>query len=502
MTKNNNVFNGKPIRSAYSHERSEWLFAAVDILFALTPQASSNLARKNWNTLKTRHSQLSSNCGQLKLPAADGKSYMMDVLNKAGVLALAGQLKYNKQEALVEWLTGFDKAEKKYILKHKDISVVEIELNDAGEIAATGKVLCEAHFPVGSVKDGKIDFAELCDWWSHRAIPASRDRIKEVLYEQGLSLPQQLLDKSLGLSLSDQYWICPQTENIEWAKINFFYNEFSEDVGNLLFGSPAVKDPNAISLFSPDNTSDGVLKKRWKIIDGKRCLIKGGSGSFRQEVANEVLASQICERLKIPYSPYWMLEIDGERHSVCEDFINGNTELVAAARVYKLCKKDNNTSEYDMIIAKAEELGIKGVRQRIDMMIVLDYLIVNTDRHWNNFGFVRDASTLEWLSVAPIFDSGNSMWCGELSEEINPLDISIKCKPFRGTHAKQIKLVKDFSWLCLDALDGIEAEYAEILASHVAESSKFADRSKLLCVALRKRIEMLKEVVAKQQGQK
>ena len=43
-------------------------------------------------------------------------------------------------------------------------------------------------------------------------------------------------------------------------------------------------------------------------------------------------------------------------------------------------------------------------------MIVLDYLIVNEDRHQNNFGVVRNAETLEYLGAAPIYDSGTSLW--------------------------------------------------------------------------------------------
>ena len=39
---------------------------------------------------------------------------------------------------------------------------------------------------------------------------------------------------------------------------------------------------------APDITTDGDLKKRWKIVDGKRCLIKGGSNPFRQQPFNEV----------------------------------------------------------------------------------------------------------------------------------------------------------------------------------------------------------------------
>ena len=42
-------------------------------------------------------------------------------------------------------------------------------------------------------------------------------------------------------------------------------------------------------------------------------------------------------------------------------------------------------------------------------MIVVDFIIANEDRHLNNFGLVRNANTLEWIGVAPIFDSGSSL---------------------------------------------------------------------------------------------
>ena len=57
-----------------------------------------------------------------------------------------------------------------------------------------------------------------------------------------------------------------------------------------------------MNLFSPDNTTDGNLKKKWKISAGKRVLIKGGSDPFRQEVYNEVIASLIAEKLGIDHA--------------------------------------------------------------------------------------------------------------------------------------------------------------------------------------------------------
>lgn len=503
MANSKNIFIGKPIRSVWSPENSEWFFAAIDVLMAVSGQAAYIQARKHWSVIKLRgDSQLTTNCRQLKLRAADGKSYNTDVLNKAGVLALAAQQKFTNLDVLVEWLAEFDQAEKSFILKHKDIDVIEVWLDASGLITTFGKVLNEAHLPFGTVSKNGIDYAAIRDWWKGRAIPASRDGIRDLLEPLDITFPQQLLDKSFGLSLSDQYWICPQDTKLHWADINFFYNTFSEDVGNLLFRDLAWDevDMSAISLRSPDNTSDGVLKKKWKIIDGKRCLIKGSSNLYNQEVANEVLASRICKRLGIPFVEYSMIEHDGRPYSVCEDFINGDTELVAAAQLKNLIKKDNNTSDYDSLIAKAEDLGIADARLRFDMMLTLDFIIVNIDRHYNNFGFIRDANTLEWLLVAPIYDSGTSMWCKQALDAKSTDGAEVASRPFRSKHEKQIQLVKDFSWLNLDALNGIEDEFAKILKESVLGSTEFADRHEKLCRELRKRIELLRGIVSKSQG--
>ena len=49
-------------------------------------------------------------------------------------------------------------------------------------------------------------------------------------------------------------------------------------------------------LDSPDNTSDGVLSKRWVCRNGERCLLKGGT-LLDQEPYNEVIATELFSRL-------------------------------------------------------------------------------------------------------------------------------------------------------------------------------------------------------------
>lgn len=378
-----------------------------------------------------------------------------------------------------------------YRLMHKNTAVANITLDDAScFISRVGEVHAENHVPVGiPVRKGEIDRAALNEWWKSRAIPASRQGIREALDELHLSTTQRLLDKCFGLSLSDQYWICPADSRLTWQSVNFFENAFSDDVGDILFGHGSSGEE--ISLMSPDNTSDGWLRKKWAILEGRRCLIKGGSAPAYQEPYNEVLASAVMRRLNIPHVPYTLLMQDESPYSVCEDFITPQTELISAWYVMQTRKKENHVSVYQHYLNCCEGLGIPGITDALDRMMVLDYLIVNEDRHQNNFGVVRNAETLEWLGAAPIFDSGTSLWFNQFTDRIRPAAPKQPCKPFKTTHDEQIKLVTSFDWLDFAALDGIDEELRTILqGSPVIDAA----RCDALCMALCQRVELLRQV--------
>ncbi|MCL2019998.1 MAG: excisionase [Oscillospiraceae bacterium] len=381
----------------------------------------------------------------------------------------------------------------KYILMHRKIAVAEVEIDEeVSTISSIGKVFAPEHVPVGTgFKDGKVNRGELNEWWHGRSIPASRQNIREAMEDMGISSSNELLTKCFGLSLSDQYWVNPVENSLKWEDINFFHNPFSEDVGNILFGE--AQHDKEINLTSPDNTSDGWLKKKWKIIDKKRCLIKGGSLPFHQEPLNEAFATAVMKRLNITHIPYSVFIEDELPYSVCEDFINSETDLVSAFYIVNASKKENNVSAYQHFLNCCETSGVPNAQDSINKMLTLDYLIFNEDRHYNNFGAVRNAETLEWLGIAPVFDSGTSLWYNQTKIILNPNILKkIKTKPFRSTHEEQIKLVKDFSWLDLSALKGIEDEFHEIF-SH----SPYIDEKRIhaLCKAFKNRVESLEEYV-------
>jgi hypothetical protein len=380
----------------------------------------------------------------------------------------------------------------KYMLLHKDKPVLSMELDEGtGTIISLYEVYLPDHVPVGAASnDGGVDRVELNNWWTGRAIPASRSGLREALETLKMSSPQLLLTKCYGLSLSDQYWVRPESKDLEWRDVNFFDNAFSEDVGNILFGQIPASD--AFSLMSPDNTSDGWLRKKWKIVDGKRCLVKGGSGATRQEPYNEILASEIMRRLDVPHTSYTLTLIDEYPYSVCEDFITAETELVSAWHIFQTQKRSNNVSAYQHFLDCCHALGVPGVRDSIDLMLAVDFIIANEDRHSKNFGAVRNADTLEWIGISPVFDSGTSLWYNKFTSHIRPF-AKTPSKPFRGSHDEQIKLTGDLSQLDLSALGGIGDAFSDILSG-----SQFIDddRRGALCFGLEKRVELLTQYIA------
>lgn len=386
----------------------------------------------------------------------------------------------------------------KCILMHKRTQVASIELDDAtGFIQKIGEIYAPEHLPVGiHVRHGVADRTELNQWWTDRSIPASRSGIREALEILEIANTKLLLLRCYGLSLSDQYWIKPDGSDLTWEDVNFFDNSFSDDIGDVLFGAP--KKDNALNFSSPDNTSDGFLKKRWKIIDGKRCLIKGGSNPFRQQPFNEVIATKIMERLDIPHVPYTLVWNKEAPYSVCEDFVDENTELIPAWRVMMTQKKNNSTSVYQHFVNCCGALGVADVVPFLDRMITLDYIIANEDRHFNNFGLIRNAETLEWIGMAPIYDSGSSLGYDKLPGQMK-FEKDVGCKPFKNHHIEQLQLVQSFEWLDLSKLDDVEDIIRETLALDTDENYIDEYRINAVVNAVKRRLQNLEQVIRERQ---
>ena len=102
------IFEEHAIRRLYDEKTETWFFSVVDIIQVLTQQQDYQTARKYWNKLKERlgkeGNQSVTNCHRLKLPAADGKSYLTDVANAETLLRLVQSVPSPKAEPIKLWL--------------------------------------------------------------------------------------------------------------------------------------------------------------------------------------------------------------------------------------------------------------------------------------------------------------------------------------------------------------------------------------------------------------
>ena len=335
----------------------------------------------------------------------------------------------------------------------------------------------------------------LSNWFKGRGIPLWRDSLDLLLHRLNIVAPSELLDKAFGLSLSDQYWLKPQNLDVCYDDINFFdhdfsYTEFME--ASLSKNSKIIT--NDASLKTPNNTTDGMLKKAWIIEDGVRYLLKGGYKNELLQPFNEVLASEICSRLGFNHVDYKIAVYKDIVVSKCPCFINKDTELVTCNQIKNAMERHNNINDYEEYIKILENHGIKDARIKLEDMYILDFLIMNEDRHLNNFGIIRDVNTLKWLDLTPIFDNGQSLNIKYYDEE--EMHISgegrffYELKPFDEI----INVVKDIKRIDLSKLDGI-VEWFEQLLHKYQYLTGFSDiRINRLCILLNRQINKLKEL--------
>jgi len=102
------VFEEHQIRRLYDEKTDTWFFSVVDILQVLTFQPDYQAARNYWKVLKNRlrkeGSESVTNCNRLKLPAADGKSYLTDIASAETLLRLVQSVPSPKAEPIKLWL--------------------------------------------------------------------------------------------------------------------------------------------------------------------------------------------------------------------------------------------------------------------------------------------------------------------------------------------------------------------------------------------------------------
>ena len=317
--------------------------------------------------------------------------------------------------------------EQAYVLRLYDTDLLSFSLSEQGIEGLKAQIHSideeeRALFPL----DLELTDDGLVKWLQRRVIPKNRAYVAEILKTFGLSVndTKGIIDVCKGLSLNDSYWVVPQGFTGTFAQYNLYENRFSEILS--LVAYTGIGQSDAAFTTSPELTTNGMLPKAWRFIDGEGIyLYKGGTfgaANTGNEPYSEFYASQVAQAMGLDAVAYELENWKGILASRCKLFTDINTAYIPIGRIVR-------EGGLKACLEYYRQLGPEAYEQ-IKSMLVFDAVIYNEDRHFGNFGVLRDNHTGKVTGAAPVFDNGMSLFNFAMPEDFQDLDSYAKT---RGT---------------------------------------------------------------------
>ncbi len=330
----------------------------------------------------------------------------------------------------------------------------------------------------------------LIKWWNQRSVPVGQIKLEETLQNKGLISSEDYLLKNLGLSLNDYYWIKPLESNLRWEDVNLFQNNFANEIiiDEAMFDS----NINKTYQYTPNSSLQGQLEKKWIIINEERFLIKSNCDEYSTESINECIATKIHKLQGYDnFTKYNLVKIKDAKYDygcMSHCFTNERLELVSAYGVVTSKKKPNDISYYEHFInvCNANGINVEQLRMDLEYQIQTDFILSNRDRHLNNVSILRDADTLKFVRMAPIYDNGKSMFIKEPIPENMKEMLSIKTESFASDELHLLEYVRDRKLVDITKLPDV----SWIKSIYSKDSQMSESRINQVCEAYERKIDL------------
>lgn len=237
-------------------------------------------------------------------------------------------------------------------------------------------------------------------WCASRVLSLDRKYAKELLNSIGAVQATTDLERakiSLSyhcVSLIDVYWVREYGESITFTELNLYDNPLNEAIVDLSLKGRQMTVTN--HELAPDLSTKGCFPKAWIRKEYGFKLLKDGS---EESVRRELLASQICQCFDVKQVTYRAYIYDGDIVTESDIITSKEYSLVSkmAFDIYA-CNHDLDTLQ---VCKELDPVAYYG-------MNILDYLVGNTDRHPENWGFLIDNDTNKYISLYPLMDFNQS----------------------------------------------------------------------------------------------
>ncbi len=281
------------------------------------------------------------------------------------------------------------------VLMHKDTPVCEI--NFVGKIPVSfGEIYSKELLPVGTdVPAFKQSTYISNTWYAERSVPKGRMGIENIVKRTGIT-PSEGFISSLGVSLTDCYWIKEKDLGLRWKDVNYFDNGF---VPEFMLASLAQGDNFAHK--SPDYTTCGCLEKYWTVNTGVPYLVKIAPHKSKRTIANEVVVSKAAKEMGINCVKYNHVQLGDKKGCGCNCFIDSPEVDFVTGTALSHRFEYSRRQMFDYMLSTFGDFTKK--------LAILDALFMQEDRHGGNYGLLIKDGDMGSAVPAPIFDSGNCL---------------------------------------------------------------------------------------------
>lgn len=325
-----------------------------------------------------------------------------------------------------------------YLLKQFDIDLLQFDMQkDIDGVSAQILSVNDKQKNLLPL-DLELSNSGLAKWLKRRTIPGNRAYVQNFLAKLGLNEKDTkgIIDFCKGLSLNDCYWVVEENFNGSFADNNLYDNRFSNVLSHIAFTGYGSFLKSSLRS-SPEFTTNGMLAKCWRRVDGKIVLYKSGTEGFANsgnEPYCEYYAYQVAETMEINAVQYGLSKWKGRLCSTCELFTSKEYSFMPIGNIVK-------EGGIKAVIEYYKSLGGKYYEAFVDM-IVFDAVILNTDRHFGNFGFMVDNRTNRICAPAPLFDHGLSLLTYAMDDDLQDWEKYAKTR-VPATYSDFIELARE-----------------------------------------------------------
>lgn len=285
----------------------------------------------------------------------------------------------------------------------KDDPIMDIQDN------GTCRILDFERLPF-ALRRENVTFIDFMEWASNRTLSISRSFAKEILNALRLSQNNRfaVCKACRGVSLTDSYWIRQENDDATWADVNLFQNSLSLFMTEISLSGRNVnyhKNLQSVQkVYTPEFTTMGVSAKSWIRRENELYLHKVGK--------YEIPADEILSALDVDHISYTLSAEEEIGSFLSEErkmWLDGVDERMVCSKLFTSEDTAMITFEEFSVFCNAYGLNPYHEAMNIDRgayldMQIADYLLNNSDRHEQNWGFFMDNQTGKITGFCPLFD--------------------------------------------------------------------------------------------------